>query len=280
LYSLFTYSYFLTHFLYRDLIKDKSDHLENEARQAKEQVAELGRTATEYSSMIQKKEEKISQLNDQLEALKMERDNASMEIMELRADIDTLDAQLNSEKQDHAADVSSRDKLQEEMDELRTLLATKATEATRRSEAEKSREVELADLRIQVNRLQQELAELRRSALETQSKTKKELEQTLREHTSLEHSHNSLLDRERVAQVQLTKVKAQLSELEKAKRFADSELLSLRSRQHEDQDQLAEALRAKEVRIIRFYLRSFTYRLFISESRTATYCCTRQVPRF
>ena len=42
--------------------------LENETRQAKELVAELGRTATEYSNMIQKKEEQISELNDQLEA--------------------------------------------------------------------------------------------------------------------------------------------------------------------------------------------------------------------
>jgi len=237
----------LSYFTSRDVLKDKSDHLENETRQAKEQVAELGRTATEYSSMIQKKDEQISGLNDQLEALSVERDNASMEIMELRADIDTLDAQLNSERQDHAADVSSRDKLQEEMDELRALLATKTTEATRRSEVEKSKEVELSDLRAQASKLQQELTELRRSTLETQSNMKVELEQTLRSHTSLQHSHTSLLDRERIAQAQLTKVQAHLSELEKAKRFVDSELLSLKSRQHESQDQLAEALRAKEV---------------------------------
>ena len=237
----------LSYFTSREVLKDKSEHLENEARQAKEQVAELGRTATEYSSMIQKKDEQISELNDQLEALGVERDNASMEIMELRADIDTLDAQLNSERRDHAADVSSRDKLQEEMDELRALLATKTTEATRRSEVEKSKEVELSDLRTQASKLQQELTELRRSALETQSNMKVELEQTLRSHTSLQHSHTSLLDRERIAQAQLTKVQAHLSELEKAKRFVDSELLSLKSRQHESQDQLVEVLRAKEV---------------------------------
>lgn len=270
----------LIYFTVRDLLKDKSDHLENEARQAKEQVAELGRTATEYSSMIQKKEEQISELKDQLEALKVERDSASMEIMELRADIDTLDAQLNSERQDHATDISSRDKLQEEMDELRTLLATKTTEATRRSEVEKSKEVELSDLRIQASKLHQELTELRRSALETQSNMKVELEQTIRSHTSLQHSHSSLLDRERVAQAQLTKVQAHLSELEKAKRFVDSELLSLRSRQHESQDQLAEALRAKEVWIAKFNVPSYRDRLFISESGTATDGCARKVQRF
>lgn len=270
----------LIYFTVRDLLKDKSDHLENETRQAKEQVAELGRTATDYSSMIQKKEEQISELNDQLEALKVERDSASMEIMELRADIDTLDSQLNSERQDHAADILSRDKLQEEMDELRTLLATKTTEATRRSEVEKSKEIELSDLRTQASKLHQELTELRRSALETQSNLKVELEQTIRSHTSLQNSHSSLSDRERVAQAQLTKVQAHLSELEKAKRFVDSELLSLRSRQHESQDQLAEALRAKEVWIATFNVPSYRDKSFISESGTATDGCARKVPRF
>ena len=47
-----------------------------------------------------------------------------------------------------------------------------------------------------------------------------ELELTLTEHTSL-------LDRERVAQAQPTKVQAHLSELEKAKRFVDSVTISV-----------------------------------------------------
>lgn len=232
---------------YRDLIKDKSDHLENEARQAKEQLAELGRTATEYSTMIQKKEDQISQLTSQLDDLKKEREINSAEILALQADIDTLDAQLTAEKNDHATDVASREKLQEEMDELRALLETKASEETRRSEAEKSKELELVDLRSQCSKLQQESSELRNSFLEVQSKSKVEHEQLLREFNSLERSHQSLSDRERTTQSQLVKMQAQLAELEKAKRSVDSELLTLKSRQHEAQDHLAEALRNKEV---------------------------------
>uniref|UniRef100_A0A8H8CJM1 Nonmuscle myosin heavy chain b n=1 Tax=Psilocybe cubensis TaxID=181762 RepID=A0A8H8CJM1_PSICU len=230
----------------KDLIKDKADHFENEARQTKEQLSEMGRTATEYSTMIQKKEDQIVELVAQLEELKQEHDNASMEIVELRADIDTIDAQLSAEKKDHAADLAAKHKLQAEMDELRDLLATKTTEATRRSEAEKSKELELVDLRGQCNILHQELAELRRSSVENQNKLKVELEQITREHTSLQHSHTSLLERERAAQSMLTRVHAQLSELEKGKRALDSELLAVKSRQTEVQDQLAEALRVKE----------------------------------
>ena len=96
--TFFSFSHFT---FFRQIIKNKSDHLENDARHAKEQLAELGRTANEYSNMIQKKEDQISLLTKQLEALKEERKSSSAEIMELRADIDTLDAQLNAERLDH-----------------------------------------------------------------------------------------------------------------------------------------------------------------------------------
>ena len=197
--------------------------------------------------MIQKKEDQISLLTKQLETLKEEHNSASLEIIELRADIDTLDAQLNAEKLDHANEISSREKLQGERDELRALLDTKTSEETRREEVERSKERELADLRNQTSQLHQELTNLRRTSLEMQNKLKLDLEQSNREHISLQHSHKSLLDRERAAQSQLSKAQGQLSELEKAKRAMDSELQSIKSRQNDVQSQLSDALRVKEV---------------------------------
>lgn len=231
----------------RETVRERAESLEDETRQAKEQLAELGRTATEYSTMIQKKEERIAELTADLENVKQEHEKDAKEILELCADIDTLQGQLDAEKKDHALDVSAKDKLQDELDELRALLATKASEETRRSEAEKSKELELFDLRNQHSKVQHELTELRQSTLEAQNRMKVDLEQTVREYSSLQHSHTSLLARERAAQSQLTKVQAQLAELEKAKRALDSDLLAVKSRQHETQDQLADALRGKEV---------------------------------
>jgi len=229
------------------LLKERTDHLENEARHNKEQLSELTRTAADYSKMIQRKEEQIAALNKQLDVLKSEHEKASVEIMELRADIDNLDAQLSVEKEDHSVDIAALNKLSEERDELRGLLATKASEETRRSEVEKSKELELADLRSRTGHLHQELTELKQSSLENQNRAKLELDHVTRDHTSLQHSHNSLLDRERAAQSQLSKLQTQFSELEKAKRTLESELLSSRSRHHETEAQLADALRAKEV---------------------------------
>ncbi|KAF9526785.1 P-loop containing nucleoside triphosphate hydrolase protein [Crepidotus variabilis] len=228
------------------LLKEKADLLENESRKGKEQLSEMTRTAADYTTMLQRKEEQISSLNSQLDGLKTEHEHASVEIMALRADIDTLDAQLLAEKQDHAADLASLDKLRNERDDLRALLATKASEETRRSEVEKSKEQELSGLRDERAKLHQELNELKRSLLEIQSKAKLDLEQLNREHTSLQHSHSSLIERERAAQSQLTKTQSGLSELEKARRTLESELLSSRSRLHEYEEQLADALKAKE----------------------------------
>lgn len=210
----------------------------------------MARTATEYSNMIQKKEEQAAQLASQLETLKQERDRSQKQTAELQSDIETLVAELEAQKDDRNRNLSARAKLQEELDELRTLMAAKTSEETRRIEVEKSKEEELSDLRSQVSNLQQDLSEARLQALESQSKLKLELDHSVREHANLLKSYNSLLERERTSQAQLIKVQAALSDLEKAKRAMESELQSLRSRQNDTESQLAEAQRAKEVRYL------------------------------
>jgi len=165
----------------------------------------------------------------------------------LQGEIDTLTAELEAQKGDLQRGVSAQTKLQEELDELRTLIDTKTSEENRRSEVEKSKDEELADLRGRVLKLQLDLSEARKLAVEGQSRLKVDLDNAIREHRSLQQSHNSLLERESAVQSKLTKSQTTLSELEKVKRSLESELQSLRSRQHESEGQLAEAHRVKEV---------------------------------
>lgn len=188
--------------------------MEQEARQSKEQLAEMALTATEYSNMIQKKEERISILTDQLEASKQQQESASKEMIELQSDLDTLTAELEAEKQDRVLGATARAKLQEELDELRALMVAKTDEESRRNEAEKSKEVELADLRAQCQKLQLDLTEARHLTLETQSKLKLELDYASRELASLQDAHNSVLARERSTQAQLLEAQTALSDLE------------------------------------------------------------------
>lgn len=231
----------------RDALREKSDSLEQEARHAKEQLAEMARTATDYSNMIKKKEEDADRLADELDKSKQERGRLLKQIAELQANIDALTAELEVQQSDRKRDASAQSKLLEELDELRALLEAKTTEETRRSEVEKSKEQELADLREQVAQVTQELDDARRSAVDSQNKLKIDLDTIIREHSSLEQSHKSLSDRERFAQAQLKKTESSLGEADKAKRTLESELQSIRSRQNSAEDELAEVRKAKEV---------------------------------
>lgn len=231
----------------RDSLRDKTDSLEREARLAKEQVAEMARTATEYTSMISKKEEDISRLSSELDKSKHERGKLLKEITELQGQVDTLTSELQSQQQDGKRGAEARARLQAELDELRTVLEAKATEETRRSEVEKSKEVELADLRSQVSKMSVDLSEARKQALEGQSKLKVELDTLLREHRSLEQSHRSLSDKESATQSKLREAETALSDAVKAKRTIESDLQSVRSRQIDLEDQLATALKERDV---------------------------------
>ncbi|KAL0576478.1 class II myosin [Marasmius crinis-equi] len=228
------------------ILKSRCDTLETEARQAKEQLSELARTASDYSGMIQKKEDRIAELVEQLDALAVEHQVAKKEILELQSDIDTLAAELQAEKDDRSQGDSLRAKLQAELDELRVLLQAKTSEETRRNEVEKSKEVELAGLRSQVTKLQQELSEARRTALETQSKLKLELDYATRELATLQEAHSAIVESERKHKTLADQSHQSVAELEKAKRSLESELQSLRSRQHDAEGALADAQKAKE----------------------------------
>ncbi|KIK63917.1 hypothetical protein GYMLUDRAFT_423421 [Collybiopsis luxurians FD-317 M1] len=84
----------------KDILKGRTDALEQELRQAKEQVVEMDHTVTDYSNLIQKKDDRISELLQELEQLAIEHQQASKEILELQNDLDTLAAELDAEKED------------------------------------------------------------------------------------------------------------------------------------------------------------------------------------
>ena len=228
-------------------MKNRMSHLEDESRLTKEQLVEVTRSATEYSDIITKKEEQIRVITRDLEDLRADERKRQHEIAELCSQKLTLEAQLQIERKEYVQEQSTRDALQKELDDLRSLLQAKTSEETRRNEVEKSKEAELVDLRNQVNELKHELAEARRLALDSQSKLELERTNAVREHRLLESSYSSLLSREGEASSQLSRTKADLAELEKSKRAIESELQTFRTRQIEVDSQLSEAVKSKEV---------------------------------
>ena len=233
-----------------ELSKRRAEALEEEARHAKDQLAELSRTATDYSGMVQKKEAEIASLVAELTTVKRERDSSAKQAIELQGQIDTVAKELAAIKGDRERDVQARRKLQEELDELRKLMAAKTSEETKRSEVERSKEHELAALRSQVSKMQDELSEVRRHGLETQNKLKVELEAAQRERAELGVAHGALSEKEKTASAKHQQLDASLSDAVRSKRVLESELQAVRTRQVDMENQLAEAIRSKEVGLL------------------------------
>src|ERR1700691_1523298 len=119
----------------------------------------------------------------------------------------------------------------------------KTSEDSRRTEVERGKEQELADLRSQVSKLQTDLKEARKMSLDIQSKLKVELDNSVRAHGYLQESHKALAEREGVAQARLVKAEGGPPDLQKAKRALESELQSVRSHQIDVDGHLGEAIR-------------------------------------
>ncbi|KZV87568.1 hypothetical protein EXIGLDRAFT_200957 [Exidia glandulosa HHB12029] len=228
---------------HRDLGRAKADAAEKEARQAKEELAEVTRTATDYAAMIQRKEADATRAAADVASMRRERDAALKQVAELQAHSDTISNELVAQKDDRERAVAARTKLQAELDELRVAMDAKSSEETKRSEVERSRELELADLRSQQARLAEELAEARKSGGEAQTA----LRTVQHERDELLTRRASLLKKAEDGDKKSKDSEAQLANAEKARRAAESELQALRMRQVDLDGQLAEAVKAKEV---------------------------------
>ncbi|KAI5120077.1 hypothetical protein M0805_002638 [Coniferiporia weirii] len=232
---------------FRDLGKTRTDALEQEARQAKEQLTEMARTATEYSTLITKKEADIARVAADLDNLSSERDKALKHIAELQGQAETSQAQLDAQEADNVRSTEAQARLQKEMDELRTLMQAKTSEETRRREVEKSKENELLELRSQLSQLQSELSESRKVSVESQNRLKVDLEAALRENASLQRDYQHLVESEKANQSRRKEIDSALSDADRAKRMLESELQAAKSRQSDIEGQCAEATKAKEM---------------------------------
>lgn len=197
--------------------------------------------------MIQKKEIEIDRLLGQLSSARREGDVARKESNDLQAKLASLGQELSALKGDRDRILQAKTTLESELDELRNIITAKTSEESKRNEVERSKEQELASLRGQATRLQQELAEVRRVSAETQNKLKVDVDTGKRDHEALVKTHAELLSKVKSAEARLAEAELGLVAAEKAKRASESELQSVRSRQLDLDGQLAQAVKAKEV---------------------------------
>src|SRR5580693_4438538 len=103
-------------------MKERAISLEHDVRQARTQLAELTRTASDYSDMIKKKDADIARISTELETSKTERGRLSKEILEHRGQIEALTAEVVSQRDSEARHASVQERLQDELDKLRSLM--------------------------------------------------------------------------------------------------------------------------------------------------------------
>lgn len=229
----------------RDTARAKVDAVDKEARQAKEELAELTRTATDYAGMIARKDADIVRAGSEVATLRREREAA----IKQTTDLQTQFAAAQRELVVHKGEAERTRRLQVELDELRAAMDAKSSEDHKRSEAERSREIELADLRSQVSRVTRELADARKSTVSDEAA----LRSITRERDELLSGQSLLTKRVEEAEKKAMDVDGLLGAAEKARRTADNELTALRMRQGDLDTQLADSVKAKEASILARY---------------------------
>src|ERR1700730_12335471 len=100
---------------FSDLAKDCAMTLEHDVRQARTQLTELARTASDYSDMIKRKEAEIARRTAELETSKTERGRLSKKILEHRGRIEALTAEVVSQRDSEARHAAVQEKLQDEL---------------------------------------------------------------------------------------------------------------------------------------------------------------------
>jgi chromosome segregation ATPase len=251
--------------------------MEREARLMKNQLEELTRTATDYASMLKRKESDIGQLLADMDQIHLEHEAAQKHIAELQAQVATLEDQLEVQATDKQRDNAARHRLQKEIDELRNVMAAKASEDTRRTEVHRSREKELTNLRAQYAKLTEELDELRRTSTESQARLKLELDDANHNRVNLEQVQKELAANQAENIKRRESAEATLAEVQRVSRSMESEVRLLKERSSKLEAELAETVKGKEVGISSFPRSACI--TFLIESATSISLCTIQVSR-
>jgi myosin protein heavy chain len=151
---------------------ERANDLEKQHRQAESTLVELKRKIASDQSQQQRKEEEFSSLKSQLVLAHKAKDTMSTEVSQLKVHSSTLEKELRDATSALQRDSSVRVRLQDELDQMRMLLATKSTEDVKQKEMASLRERELSDLRSQVSSLTDSLSsQTKRSAKEIDSLT-------------------------------------------------------------------------------------------------------------
>ncbi|WVR03781.1 hypothetical protein IAU60_000776 [Kwoniella sp. DSM 27419] len=202
--------------------------LGEDLQKAKVELDELRSMIKQRESTISTKERDIKELQSQRASSIRAQEAAAQIQASLEVKLDSLTAELQAKDRERQSELGNRQKLERELDDLRKIMAAKTSEDSRRKEADRSREQEMAGLRDQVTQLQKSLDSQRETAQQLASKLRVDVEALKQSHSTAQRDLKSTQAVLKEREDHLAKLQAQINATGAEQRKVEADLASVR----------------------------------------------------
>ena len=202
--------------------------LNDELRNMKSQFDDLQIVIKRQETTISSEQKKLADLENQLTASTKVRQASDRAKSALQVKIDGLVVSLADRDNDRKDAALARHKLEQELDDLRKVMADKSSEDIRRREADKSREAEMTRLRAQVLAGEKARDEQQKAQTDFVNTLRVQLEGLQGQHKSAEKELKTVRSALKDKETELGRVKNDMEKLEEKIRAGAKELQTVR----------------------------------------------------
>ncbi|KAK4685841.1 hypothetical protein P7C73_g4302, partial [Tremellales sp. Uapishka_1] len=217
-----------------------------EMRKVKVQYDELSQSIKRHESTIASKEKQIQELESGKSASTKSLEASHQAKAALFVKIDALQSEINAKDTEKRQEIASRDKVQQELDGLRKVMAAKSSEDSKRIEVDRSRETEMSRLREQVTAQQKALDEQRDSAAMLANKLRVDVEGLKSSHHGAQRDLKVALANLKEKESELRELQGAMTRVEDGKRNGERELRDVRDRLNRSEETLKETVIARD----------------------------------
>ncbi|WVQ93464.1 hypothetical protein IAU59_000538 [Kwoniella sp. CBS 9459] len=202
--------------------------LTDDLRRAKSQLEEAQGALRSQEASLASKQRAFADLQAQHnKALK-----TSADVEQARAALavrmDSLKSDLSVKDKEKQTEITARQKLQKELDDLRKVMDAKTSEDSKRQEADRSREAEMSRLRDQVAQLHKSLDDQREAAQQLANKLRVDVEGLKQSHTAAQRDLKAAQAALKEKEDKLAQAQSKFNDAEASRRKVEAELDSVR----------------------------------------------------
>ncbi|WWC87933.1 uncharacterized protein L201_002833 [Kwoniella dendrophila CBS 6074] len=220
--------------------------LNEDLRSAKNQLEELQSVIKRHETAISAKQREITDLQARQTKSQKAQEESQQALTAMQVKIESLNTQIISKDKEKRSEISTRQKLEKELDDLRKVMAAKSSEDSRKQEADKSREQEMSRLRDQVSQLQRSLDDQVQAAQQLANKLRVDVESLKSSHTTaqrdLKAAQAALKDKEE----KLAAMQVKINEVEEKRRKDLKELEIVREHLSGTESRLQSTAQARD----------------------------------